>query len=139
MECYIFLLILNRWDSQSLYYICRSLHRSAEMAIRSKIISTGFSTYRFISNRRFESLLSSWWQDDSDHRLSSLCMYLKLGCEEQAKYLIWLLNEWTGRCTVLQDGQFAALSNNYWSLNFLQILMSFSTKNTNFVNFWQFF
>ena len=41
--------------------------------------------------------------------------------------------------TVLQDGQFAALRNKCWSLNFLQILMIFSTKIPNFVNFWPIF
>ena len=37
--------------------------------------------------------------------------------------------------TVLQDGQFAALRNKYWSLNFLQILMIFCNKNPQFCEF----
>ena len=41
--------------------------------------------------------------------------------------------------TVLQDGQFAALRNKNWSLNFLQFWWFFETKTTNFVNFWLFF
>ena len=41
--------------------------------------------------------------------------------------------------TVLQDGQFAALRNKNWSLNFLQFWWLFATKTTNFVNFWLFF
>ena len=36
------------------------------------------------------------------------------------------------RCTVLQDGQFTALRNKFWSLNFLQILMIFCNKNPQF-------
>ena len=36
--------------------------------------------------------------------------------------------------TVLQDSQYAALRNKYWSLNFLQILIVFATKIANFVN-----
>ena len=41
--------------------------------------------------------------------------------------------------TVLQDGQFAALRNEYLSLNFLRILIFFATKTPNFVNFWPIF
>ena len=36
------------------------------------------------------------------------------------------------KCTVLQDVQFAALSNKYLSLNFLQILMIFCNQNHQF-------
>ena len=37
--------------------------------------------------------------------------------------------------TVLQYGQFAALGNKDWSLNFLQILMIFCNKNHKFCEF----
>ena len=40
-----------------------------------------------------------------------------------------------GRCTVLHDGQFAALKNKYWFLDFLQILMIFCNQNQQF---WEF-
>ena len=41
--------------------------------------------------------------------------------------------------TVLQDGQFAALKNKYWTSNFFQVLMIFCNQTANFVNFWIFF
>ena len=37
--------------------------------------------------------------------------------------------------TVLQDGQFAALRNKYWSLDFIQILMIFFNQNHQFCKF----
>ena len=41
--------------------------------------------------------------------------------------------------TVLQYGQFAVQENEYQYLHFLQILIIFATKTTNFVNFLLYF
>ena len=41
------------------------------------------------------------------------------------KCILTIFDERMTFCTVLQDGQFAALRNNYWSLNFVQIFYDF--------------
>ena len=67
--------------------------------------------------------------------------YNKMTTTNTQKPFSWPCGFWSLReaCTVLQDGPFAALKNNYWSLNFLQILLIFATKIINIVNFWQIF
>ena len=52
-----------------------------------------------------------------------------------SNFYIFVFNLIISQCTVLQDGQFAALRKKYGSFNFLQIMITFATKTTNFVNF----